>query len=151
RRGRPPRPAVGHARRAPRRRRRRARAERRLPRRRLRPPGPPRDPGARRAERPPAPRGRLLRRHPRRGPRRDMRSYWQLTWTDFRLFLREPGAFAFTWGVPMALLVMNGVMWGNAPNPLWQGLGAVDASIPLFSSLIVASNGLMMIGVVLAT
>lgn len=72
-----------------------------------------------------------------------MRGFGKLFWTEIKLFLREPTAVFFTLGFPLVLLFMFGAIYGNERTPIFGGYGAVDASIPAYTALIIATNGII--------
>lgn len=79
-----------------------------------------------------------------------MRSLLQLTRTDFRLFLREPiGAF-FAMAFPPLLVLLFGSIYGNQPAEIFGGYGSMDISMPGYTSLILATVGLMSIPITTA-
>ncbi len=72
-----------------------------------------------------------------------MRAFLKYTWTEIKLFLREPiGAF-FTLLFPLLMLFLFGAIYGNEPSPLFNGYGTVDISIPAYTALIIATTGLL--------
>ena len=72
-----------------------------------------------------------------------MRGLWKLTWTEIKLFIREPSAAFFTLAFPLMLLVLFGSIWGNEPTPFYGGFGYVDASVPAFTAMIIAPCALL--------
>jgi ABC-2 type transport system permease protein len=79
-----------------------------------------------------------------------MRGLWKLTWTEIKLFIREPSATFFTLAFPLMLLLLFGSIWGNKPTPFYGGFGYVDASVPAFTAMIIATCGLLSLSTVMA-
>ena len=72
-----------------------------------------------------------------------MRVLMKYTWTEIKLFLREPiGAF-FTLAFPLMMLFLFGSIYGNDPSPYFDGYGSVDVSIPAYTAMIIGTTGLM--------
>jgi ABC-2 type transport system permease protein len=80
-----------------------------------------------------------------------MKALLKLTWTEARLFLREPQAFFFTLFLPLVLLFVYGGIYGNAPKLIYGGFGTVDVSVPAYTAMIIATSGLISIPVIIAT
>lgn len=80
-----------------------------------------------------------------------MRGFWKLTWVQFKLLTREPPAFFFTLIFPSLLLVFFGSVFGNqvAPGSEEWAYGYVDAQVPAFTAVIIATTALM--GIPIAT
>lgn len=72
-----------------------------------------------------------------------MRGLWKLTWIEMKLVLREPLATFFTLLFPLLLLVLFGSVFGNAPSSVHGGAGFVDASVPAYTALILATSALL--------
>jgi ABC-2 type transport system permease protein len=72
-----------------------------------------------------------------------MRGFGKLFWVETKVFLREPAAVFFSLGFPLVLLFMFGAIYGNERTPVFGGYGAVDASIPAYTALIIATNGIL--------
>jgi len=66
----------------------------------------------------------------------------RLTLVEAKLFLREPAAFFFTLVFPSLLLLVFGSTFGSAQIPI-PGFRAVDAMVPSYTVVIVATAGLM--------
>jgi len=79
-----------------------------------------------------------------------VRGLWKLTWTEMKLFLREPMATFFTLVFPLMILLLFGSIWGNKP-PKAGGFGFVDMSVPGYTAVIIASTGLIAVAVSMAT
>ena len=72
-----------------------------------------------------------------------MRAFTKYTWTEIKLFLREPiGAF-FTLAFPLMMLFLFGTIYGNEPSPYFNGYGTVDVSVPAYTSMIISTAGIM--------
>jgi ABC-2 type transport system permease protein len=80
-----------------------------------------------------------------------MKALLKLTWTEGKLFFREPQAFFFTLFFPLILLFVYGGIYGNAPKPMFGGFGMVDVSVPSYTAMIIATSGLISITVIIAT
>ncbi len=80
-----------------------------------------------------------------------MRALWKLTLIQVKLYLREPLAAFFTVFYAPMMLVLFGSIYGNAPNPMFGGLGTVDVSVPAFIPLIIVSVGLINVPGVVAS
>lgn len=75
-----------------------------------------------------------------------MRGFAKLTVVQIKLFVREPAALFFTLAFPALLLLLFGAIFGNEPNPEYSTThGFVDAAVPGFTAIIIASVGLMSI------
>ncbi|MFQ6114579.1 MAG: ABC transporter permease [bacterium] len=79
-----------------------------------------------------------------------MRGLWKLTWTETKLFFREPMAAFFTLVFPLMMLFLFGSIYGNKPTPFFGGYGSVDVSVPAYTAIIIANSGLLSITIVLA-
>lgn len=80
-----------------------------------------------------------------------MRGFWKLTWTEVKLFLREPMAAFFTLAFPLMLLFLFGSIYGNKPSPFFGGYGSVDVSVPAYMAIIIANSGLLSLTIGLAS
>lgn len=72
-----------------------------------------------------------------------MRGFLDLTWTDLKLYLREPIGMFFTIAFPPLLVLLLGLIFGNEPSEELGGLGAMDVAMPAFTALIVGMIGLI--------
>jgi ABC-2 type transport system permease protein len=72
-----------------------------------------------------------------------MRAFWKLTFTQAKLYLREPVAVFFTIAYAPMMLVLFGTIYGNEPTPMFGGRGTVDVGVPAYIGLIILSVGLM--------
>ena|GEM_PF-2823485 len=48
-----------------------------------------------------------------------MRGFWMLTWTEWKLYLRNPFAAFFTLIYPVMLIFLFGSIYGNEPRFRW--------------------------------
>src|SRR5689334_20995838 len=80
-----------------------------------------------------------------------MRGLTKLTWTELKLFLREPVAAFFTLAFPLMLLFLFGSIYGNKPAAIFGGLGMVDVSVPAYTAMIIGSSGLLSLGIAIAS
>jgi len=67
------------------------------------------------------------------------------TWTEAKLFVREPMTVLFTLALPLLFLLVLGGVFGNKPNPAWQGQGPVNFYVPAYLGLVWASIGLLVL------
>ena len=72
-----------------------------------------------------------------------MRGFRQLFWIDLKLFVREPVTAFFTLAFPPLMVVLFGAIYGNQPDALFDGRGAMDVSMPAYTGLVLASVGLL--------
>lgn len=80
-----------------------------------------------------------------------MRGFWKLTWTEVKLFLREPMAAFFTLAFPLMMLFLFGSIYGNKPTPFFGGYGFVDVSVPAYTAMIIATSGLLSLTISMAS
>lgn len=80
-----------------------------------------------------------------------MRGVSTLAWIEMKLFVREPLAAFFTLLFPPLLLVLFGAIFGNVPAPEYGGFGFVDASVPAYTALIIATGALLSLGTTIAS
>jgi ABC-2 type transport system permease protein len=72
-----------------------------------------------------------------------MRTLLKMSWTEFKLFLREPiGAF-FALVFPLMLLFIFGSIYGNDPNPFFGGRGSMDITTPGYIAMLVGTTGFL--------
>lgn len=76
-----------------------------------------------------------------------MQSLYKLTWIEFKLFLREPPAAFFTLAFPLMMLFLFGSIYGNKPSSFFGGFGSIDVSVPAYTAMIIASSGLLSLGI----
>jgi ABC-2 type transport system permease protein len=82
-----------------------------------------------------------------------LRSLWELTVLELKLFLREPLTVLFTLALPLVLLYVLGGVFGNTPDPtgqVYRGVGAMSYYVPAYVALVIASLGLIGLPVHLA-
>jgi ABC-2 type transport system permease protein len=73
------------------------------------------------------------------------------SWTEAKLFLREPMTVAFTLALPLIFLFVLGGVFGNTPNPkVYGGHGPLDFYVPAYLGLVWAAVGLLALPVHLA-
>jgi len=79
-----------------------------------------------------------------------MHALTKLTWTELKLYFREPiGAF-FTLVFPLMMLFLFGSMYGNEPSEYFNGYGSVDVSVPGYTAMIIATSALMSLTIVIS-
>lgn len=59
------------------------------------------------------------------------------------LFVRDFFGFFFTFFFPVLMLLLYGSIFGNEPTPYFNGLGAMDVSVPAYSAMVIGVTGLM--------
>jgi len=74
-----------------------------------------------------------------------MRALWKLTFTQAKLYLREPTGTFFTIAFAPMMLLLFGAIYGNDPDPLFGGRGPMDVSVPAYIGIIIVTVGLMSI------
>jgi len=79
-----------------------------------------------------------------------MRGFWNLTFIELKLLLREPMAAFFTLIFPVMMLFLFGSIYGNAPTPFFAGQGFVDAMVPAYAAMIVATSSIMSLSIHMA-
>ncbi|MBN2460480.1 MAG: ABC transporter permease [Candidatus Cloacimonetes bacterium] len=79
-----------------------------------------------------------------------MKKFSKLAVTEFRLFLREPEAAFFTFIFPILMLFIFGSIYGNRQTEFFSGYGSVDASVPAYIAMIIATTGLLSISITVA-
>jgi ABC-2 type transport system permease protein len=80
-----------------------------------------------------------------------MRALTKYTWTEIKLFLRQPiGAF-FTLVFPLMILFLFGSLHGNDPLPEYNGYGTVDVSVPAYIGMIIGTTGIMVLTVTMSS
>ena len=80
-----------------------------------------------------------------------MKSLMNMTWTEAKLFLREPVGAFFTLVFPLMMLFIFGTIYGAQPVPASGDGGAIDNLIPAFTAMIIGITGLMAITMTMAT
>jgi ABC-2 type transport system permease protein len=81
---------------------------------------------------------------------RTLTAFRKLTSTEGKLFAREPTAVFFTLAFPLLLLWLNSRN-GNAPTAQLGGVGTIDALVPGYIAMTLATVGLTVLPTVLAT
>lgn len=79
-----------------------------------------------------------------------MKIFLKMTWTEFKLNLREPLSTFFTLVFPLLLLVVFGSIYGNEPDEFLGGYGSVDVSVPGYIGMIVGTIGMLGLPLTLA-
>ncbi len=74
-----------------------------------------------------------------------MRQYRALVVASSLNRLREPVGLFFSLFFAPLLVVILGAIFGNDPNPQYGGLGYVDATLPAFTSVVLAIVGVMLL------
>jgi ABC-2 type transport system permease protein len=76
-----------------------------------------------------------------------MRGLKELTLVGIKLYVREPMAAFFTLIFGPMILLLFALIYGNDPTPFFGGYGMVDVSVPAYAGMIIASVGLLGIGI----
>jgi ABC-2 type transport system permease protein len=79
-----------------------------------------------------------------------MKSLWKMTFTEAKLFLREPVGAFFTLAFPLMVLFVFGSIFGNTPIKEFNGQGSVDISVPAYTAMIIGTVGLVGLPITLA-
>ena len=79
-----------------------------------------------------------------------MTAFLTLTWTESKLFLREPMATFFTLAFPLLLLFAFGAIYGNDPGSAPGHAGYTTFAIPGYVALTIGSLGLLSLPTALA-
>lgn len=79
-----------------------------------------------------------------------MHALLRLTWTETKLFLREPMATFFTVAFPLLLLFAFGAIFGNDPGSAPGEVGYTTYALPGYVALTVGSLGLLSLPTTLA-
>src|SRR5215210_6429153 len=80
-----------------------------------------------------------------------MTQAWSMTKTELKLFLRDPMAVFFTLLFPLMMLFLFGSIFGNEPDPDLGGRGSVDASVPGYIAIIIATSAIVGLPINVAT
>ncbi len=80
-----------------------------------------------------------------------MRSLATLTYTEFKLTLREPMATFFTLIFPLMILVMFGSIFGNEASLDLDGWGAMDVSVQGYVAMVVGTVTMLSIPIVVSS
>ena len=71
-----------------------------------------------------------------------MRSLFKLTWTETKLFVRDPVTVVFTLALPIIFLLVMGGVFGNTPSPgFYRGVGAMNYYMPSYFGLVMMAIG----------
>jgi ABC-2 type transport system permease protein len=65
------------------------------------------------------------------------------TWTQAKLYVREPIATFFTIFFAPLFLVLFGLIYGNEPSDLFGGRGSMDVTVPAYLGIIIVTVGLI--------
>ena len=65
------------------------------------------------------------------------------TWTQAKLYLREPIATFFTIFFAPLFLVLFGLIYGNDPTEVLGGRGSMDVTVPAYLGIIIVTVGLI--------
>jgi ABC-2 type transport system permease protein len=80
-----------------------------------------------------------------------MKSLSKMTWTEAKLFLREPVSVFFTLIFPLMMLFIFGTIYGSQPVPgTASRQEAISSLIPAFTAMIIGLAGLMPVTITLA-
>ncbi len=74
-----------------------------------------------------------------------MNTAFMLVRTEFRLFFRNFAGVFFVLLFPIFLLLFFGSMFGNDPIQLYNGHGTIDVDVPVFSCVVLAITGILLI------
>ncbi len=66
-----------------------------------------------------------------------MNSLLKLTFIDIKLYLRNVIAAFFTLVFPLLMLVLFGSIYGNQPQPIFNGHGSIDLTVPGYIATLV--------------
>jgi len=72
-----------------------------------------------------------------------LRGLRTFTWTEAKLYLREPIATFFTIVFAPLFLILFGLIYGNAPSAALGGLGSMDVTVPAYLGIIIVTVGLI--------
>jgi ABC-2 type transport system permease protein len=71
-----------------------------------------------------------------------MQALFKLTYTEFRLFLREPVAVFFTLAFPVLIVLLFGSIFGGYPVP-GTPLKSIDLYTPAYTGLVIGTVGII--------
>jgi len=86
--------------------------------------------------------------------RKEMKSFWKMTWMEAKLFLREPVGAFFTLVFPLMMLFIFGSVYGNqaaASIPGASAQGTVETLVPALIAMVIGMTGLMSITMTMAS
>lgn len=72
-----------------------------------------------------------------------MKTLSEITYIEFKLFLRTFMNVFFSLVFPSMMLLIFGGIYGNEPSELFNGYGTVDVSVPAYTAMIIAVTGIM--------
>lgn len=72
-----------------------------------------------------------------------MKTFIEITITEFKLFTRNFINMFFLLIFPMMLLLMFGGIYGNEPSEMFNGHGTIDVSVPAYMGMVIAVSGIM--------
>jgi ABC-2 type transport system permease protein len=75
----------------------------------------------------------------------------KLTFVQTKLYLREPMGVFFTLLFGPVLLILLGFVFGNDPDPMFDGLGHMDVSVPAYAAIIIGITGLTTVPITTTT
>lgn len=75
---------------------------------------------------------------------------WTIAKTEVVKYFRQPMVIAFAFIFPSFWTVMNAVMFGNEPSPMFGGVGTLDFMVPAFAFLVLLVTGLSSLPIELA-
>ncbi|MCP4536482.1 MAG: ABC transporter permease [Chloroflexi bacterium] len=79
-----------------------------------------------------------------------MRILTKYTWTEIKLYLRQPIGTFFTLIFPLMILFLFGSLHGNDPLPEYNGYGTVDVSVPAYIGMIIGTTGIMVLTITMS-
>jgi ABC-2 type transport system permease protein len=80
-----------------------------------------------------------------------MRAFLKMTLVEFKLFIRQPVGFFFTFAFPLVILLVFGSIFGNDPVEEFGGKGTVDLSVPGYIGMLIGTLGMIGLPISLAT
>ena len=80
-----------------------------------------------------------------------MKALVKYTWTEIKLYLREPMGAFFSLVFPLMMLFLFGSIYGNEPSLLFNGYGTVDISVPAYTAMIIGTTGILGLSITMAT
>ena len=72
-----------------------------------------------------------------------MKTLYKLTLIQTKLYLREPLGVFFSLLFAPLVLILFGSIYGNDPNPILNGRGSMDVSVPAYTGMIIGTVGLL--------
>lgn len=80
-----------------------------------------------------------------------MNTLAKVTWTELKLYFREPIGTFFTLAFPLLILVLFGSIFGNNPLAELGGMGRLDLTTPGYVGLIIGNIGMIGLPITLAS